>query len=188
MSTANLLPATDALVALDRVSWATFAALASESCGGRLAYDRGRLEIMSPSLGHENVKSLVCRFIEIFAEEQGIDLVAAGSVTLARNDLDCGIEADACYFFGSHLRLQSRNTMDLSVDPPWQWRWICRGRRSTSSQSMHRSAWRSCGGPTAHRSTCSSSGMRAIVRPTTAGSCPGSQRRKLCSFSQTVRP
>ena len=118
MSTANLHPGADALVALDRVSWATFTALASESRGGRLAYDRGRLEIMSPSLGHENVKSLICRFIEIFAEEQGIDLVAAGSVTLARNDLDCGIEADACYFFGSHLRLQSRNTIDLSVDPP----------------------------------------------------------------------
>ena len=109
---------TDAVVALDHVSWATFTSLASESRGGRLAYDRGRLEIMSPSLGHENVKSLLCRFIETFAEERGVDLVAAGSVTLARDDLDRGIEADACYFFGSHIRLRSRDTIDLAVDPP----------------------------------------------------------------------
>jgi Uma2 family endonuclease len=118
MSIVDPLPVTDAVVALDCVSWATFTSLASESRGGRLAYDRGRLEIMSPSLGHENVKSLLCRFIEMFAEEQGIDLVAAGSVTLARDDLDRGIEADACYFFGSHMRLKSRDTIDLSVDPP----------------------------------------------------------------------
>jgi Uma2 family endonuclease len=113
-----VLPPTDGVVALDHVSWATFTSLASESRGGRLAYDRGRLEIMSPSLGHENVKSLLCRFIEMFAEERGIDLVAAGSVTLARNDLDRGIEADACYFFGSHARLRSRDAIDLAVDPP----------------------------------------------------------------------
>lgn len=113
-----VLSPTDAVVALDRVSWATFTALAGESRGGRLAYDRGRLEIMSPSLGHENVKSLLCRFIEMFAEERGIDVVAAGSVTLARNDLDRGIEADACYFFGSHARLRNRDAIDLAVDPP----------------------------------------------------------------------
>lgn len=118
MSIVDSLPVTDAVVALDHVSWATFTSLASESRGGRLAYDRGRLEIMSPSLGHENVKSLLCRFIEMFAEEQRIDLVAACSVTLARDDLDRGIEADACYFFGSHMRLKSRDKIDLSVDPP----------------------------------------------------------------------
>jgi Uma2 family endonuclease len=118
MSIVDSLAVTDAVVALDHVSWATFMSLANESRGGRLAYDRGRLEIMSPSLGHENVKSLLCRFIEMFAEEQGIDLVAAGSVTLARDDLDRGIEADACYFFGSHMRLKSRDKIDLSVDPP----------------------------------------------------------------------
>lgn len=118
MSIVNSPTANDAVVVLDHVSWTTFAALAAESRGGRLTYDRGRLEIVSPSLGHENVKSLVCRFIETFAEERGIDLVAAGSVTLARDDLDRGIEADACYFFGSRMRLRSRDTIDLSVDPP----------------------------------------------------------------------
>jgi Uma2 family endonuclease len=118
MSIVNPSVANDSVVVLDHVSWGTFTALAGESRGGRLAYDHGRLEIMSPSLGHENVKSLVCRFIEMFAEERGIDLVAAGSVTLARDDLDRGIEADACYFFGSHERLRSRDTIDLAVDPP----------------------------------------------------------------------
>lgn len=118
MSVVKSQPAMDAVVALDRVSWATFTSLAHEARGGRLTYDRGRLEIMSPSLGHENVKSLLSRFIEMFAEEQGIDLVAAGSVTLARDDLDRGIEADACYFVGSHARLRSRDTIDLAVDPP----------------------------------------------------------------------
>ena len=44
MSVVNPLPPSlaqlDAVVALDHVSWATFAALASECRGGRLAYDR----------------------------------------------------------------------------------------------------------------------------------------------------
>jgi len=111
MSIVDPLPVTDAVVTLDRVSWATFTSLARESRGGRLAYDRGRLEIMSPSLGHENVKSLLCRFIEMFAEEQGIDLVV-------------------------------------------------------------------CGERTAKRSTCCSSGPKAIARPPPVGSCPGFPRRK----------
>lgn len=118
MSIASVPPAADAAVVLDSVSWATFTALAGESQGGRLAYDRGRLEIMSPSLGHENVKSLLCRFIETFAEERGIDLVAAGSATLARDDLARAIEADACYFFASRGRLRSRDAIDLAIDPP----------------------------------------------------------------------
>lgn len=118
MSVANVSPVPDVSVVLDSVSWGTFTALANESRGGRLAFDRGRLEIMSPSLGHENVKSLLCRFIEIFAEERGIDLVAAGSTTLARDDLARAIEADACYFFANRSRLRNRDSIDLAIDPP----------------------------------------------------------------------
>ena len=118
MSIANIPPVPDVAVVLDSVSWATFTALVNESQGGRLAFDRGRLEIMSPSLGHENVKSLLCRFIEIFAEEHGIDLVAAGSTTLARDDLARAIEADACYFFANRSRLRNRDSIDLAIDPP----------------------------------------------------------------------
>lgn len=118
MSIANFPPVPDVAVVLDSVSWATFTALVNESQGGRLAFDRGRLEIMSPSLGHENVKSLLCRFIEIFAEERGIDLVAAGSTTLARHDLARAIEADACYFFANRSRLRNRDSIDLAIDPP----------------------------------------------------------------------
>ena len=46
-------------VVLEPVSWALYERLLAElgdSRGTRLAYDDGRLEIMSPSDSHENVK------------------------------------------------------------------------------------------------------------------------------------
>ena len=105
-------------VLLYDVSWATFQSLAREARGGRLAYDRGRLEIMSPSFEHENVKGLLGRLIEVFAEELGIDLTNAGSTTLFRSDLDRGIEADECFYIAHATMMRGKGHIELPLDPP----------------------------------------------------------------------
>ena len=48
-------------VVLDSISWATYSALSEESeqQRGRMTYDHGVLEIMSPMLSHESAKALL---------------------------------------------------------------------------------------------------------------------------------
>ena len=104
-------------VLLRDVSWATFRALATESRGGRLAYDRGRLEIMSPSYEHENVKGFIGRLVEAYAEECEIDVATAGSTTLSREDLERGIESDECYYIANAPRIRGKSDIDLPQDP-----------------------------------------------------------------------
>jgi Uma2 family endonuclease len=111
-------PRAESRVLLYNVSWATFQSLAREARGGRLAYDRGTLEIMSPSFEHENVNGLVGRLIEIFAEELDVDVTSAGSTTLSRPDLDRSIEADECYYIAGAATMRGKNEIELPLDPP----------------------------------------------------------------------
>jgi len=104
-------------VLLRDVSWATFRALAAEAHGGRLAYDRGRLEIMSPSYEHENVKGFIRRLVEAYAEECEIDVATAGSTTLSREDLERGIESDECYYIANAPRVRGKSDIALPHDP-----------------------------------------------------------------------
>ena len=105
-------------IVLNDVSWATFLALSKEASGGRLTYDRGRLEITSPSYEHENVKGLIGRLVEVYTEELGIDISTAGSTTLSREDLDRGIEPDECYYVAGAGRIRGQDDIDLKLDPP----------------------------------------------------------------------
>ncbi|NLX94874.1 MAG: hypothetical protein GXY83_01725 [Rhodopirellula sp.] len=54
-------------VVLSQVTWATYAALLTETdrAGTRFTYDRGLLEIMAPSREHERIKTLLGRMIEM---------------------------------------------------------------------------------------------------------------------------
>lgn len=109
---------TDRLVVLSDVSWGTFVALSKEASGGRLAYDRGQLEIMSPSFEHESVKGLIGRLFEIFCLELDVDVASAGSTTLKRADLARGIESDECYYVSEAARVRGKDEIDLPFDPP----------------------------------------------------------------------
>ncbi len=114
----TMAPGSESRVLLHEVSWATFQALAREASGGRLAYDRGTLEIMSPSYEHESVKKLIGRLIEVFTEAMEIDIASAGSTTLAREDLDRGIEADESYYISGASFVRGKEAIELPLDPP----------------------------------------------------------------------
>jgi Uma2 family endonuclease len=82
-----------------------------------LTYDRGDLELMSPSKSHERFKKVIARFIEAVTGELVIPCEAAGSTTWRRQDLDRGLEPDECYYI-TNAEVTIASNGDLSVDPP----------------------------------------------------------------------
>ena len=106
---------------LEPVSWALYQQLLRElgdNRGKRLTYDRGRLEIMSPSELHEDVKTIAARLVETYAAVMRIAIQGYGSMTMDREELEKGLEPDECYYVQSFDRLPHGRRLDLSVDPP----------------------------------------------------------------------
>jgi Uma2 family endonuclease len=118
MSVANLQP--ESRILLSGVSWATFESLAAESQnhGTRFTYDRGYLEVMSPSREHERLKTLMGRMIEAMTEVLAIPISSAGSTTLKAEWEKRGREADESYYIANEPRVRGRDEIDLRVDPP----------------------------------------------------------------------
>ena len=81
---------------LDNISWSTYVAILNDSTNrrGRITYDQGVLEIMSPSKGHEKIKTLIGRMIEVFTMELSLEIESAGSTTFKRQDISRGFEPD----------------------------------------------------------------------------------------------
>jgi Uma2 family endonuclease len=63
----------------------------------RITYDRGNIELMSPSRVHERYKGLFGRLIEALTEELNRPCESAGSMTFRREDLERGLEPDECF-------------------------------------------------------------------------------------------
>jgi Uma2 family endonuclease len=107
-------------VLLRNISWATFERILAETDrrGTRFTYDRGALEIMSPSREHERCKRYLGRMIESLTEEIGIPISSGGSTTLKSQMLAKGVEPDECYYIANEPRVRGRDELDLAVDPP----------------------------------------------------------------------
>jgi Uma2 family endonuclease len=89
-------------VVIQGVDWAFYEQLVAATpyrVGIQVDYDGKDVEIMSPSLVHDNDKSLLGRLVEIVAEELEIPLNSAGQTTWKRADVGRGLEADESYFF-----------------------------------------------------------------------------------------
>jgi Uma2 family endonuclease len=67
---------------------------------------------------HERYKSLLGRIIETITEELSIPIVAVGSTTFQREDLDRGLEADECFYIASAGKIRDWTHIDLTIDPP----------------------------------------------------------------------
>lgn len=107
-------------IVLSGVPWNLYEQLREnkENWHVRMAYDNGRLELMSPSPDHEVVKRLVGRLIEAFTEEMNISCRSLSGTTWKRPELAKGLEADECYYILNHHRVCHRLEVDLAVDPP----------------------------------------------------------------------
>jgi Uma2 family endonuclease len=115
------VPPADRSVLLEGIRWETFLDVLEDlgdHRAARVAYDRGRLEIMSPSRGHERVGELLGIFVRVLTEELGLEIGGAGSTTLLREDLERGVEPDRCFYITREAAVRTQDELDLGRDPP----------------------------------------------------------------------
>ncbi len=107
-------------VVIENVRWSTYLALLEDAQErrGRITYDRGSLEIMSPSKVHEKAKCLIGRLIETFTEEMRIEIESVASTTFKRQDMERGFEADESYYIENAELVRDKDEIDLAMDPP----------------------------------------------------------------------
>jgi len=116
--TTTALPSEQQFV-LDDVDWQFYESLL-DRFGDRhifITYDRGRLELMSPSFKHDKRGRLIGLLIAVLAE-LAIPIQGGGSTTFRRKDLDKGLEPDECFYIKNVDRILGKDEIDLSVDPP----------------------------------------------------------------------
>jgi Uma2 family endonuclease len=117
----TVLAPADQRVVLRDVSWETYERLladAPERVVPKLTYDRGTLELMSPSSLHEQINRTLAEIVEVIAAELDQDYVNAGSTTFKRPDLGRGFEPDSCFYFRQAARMRGKPEIDLASDPP----------------------------------------------------------------------
>jgi Uma2 family endonuclease len=104
----------------EHVSWQEYEHLLKEYDERpiRLTYDRGNLEIMILSLGHEGYSYLLGRFVDVLTEELAIPVKAGRSTTFKREDLERGLESDNCYWIRNERAMRGKREFDITRDPP----------------------------------------------------------------------
>ena len=107
-------------VRLSNVPWDVYQTLRNEAENRhvRMTYDRGLLEMMSPSKRHERVAYLVSRLIDAWTEERGLGVQACRTTTFQRQDLERALEPDNCYYIEHEPHVRDRDHLDLTADPP----------------------------------------------------------------------
>ncbi len=118
---ATVLRAPEQRVLLDNITWDLYEGLLvahRDRNVPRFTYDRGQLEIMSPSAEHEQIKETVTLLVNIVAEETQINVEGFGSTTFRREDIARGFEPDACFYIDNLVRVKGKTELDLQIDPP----------------------------------------------------------------------
>jgi len=108
-------------VLLRNVSWETYERLLEENLDNsspRFTYDRGVLEIMSPSAEHEWYNRLVADLVKLLARELRIDVLDLGSTTFKREEAEKGFEPDSCFYVTHVKQVRGKKRIDLAIDPP----------------------------------------------------------------------
>ena len=116
----NVLTLPEERVVLQNVSWETYEHLLSDhvdASAPRFTFDRGMLEIMSPSSEHEEYRQALSLLVEELADGLGMDIRNLGSTTFKRSQLERGFEADVCFYVQSAERMRGKTPIDPAVDP-----------------------------------------------------------------------
>jgi Uma2 family endonuclease len=120
MSTVMQTPVQSGLV-LDNVNWRDFKRwlqLLDGRRGLRVSYDRGTLEIMPLTFGHESIGSYLDRLVCVLTEELALPIASGGSTTLWRRLKRKGLEPDKCYWIANEAAVRGKDRIDLRTDPP----------------------------------------------------------------------
>jgi Uma2 family endonuclease len=109
----------DHIVQLHDVSWDDYLRvlrMRGDHSAPRITYLEGELEIMSPSLNHESIKSFIGRLVEVYCLENDIEFSPYGSWTLKEKPKKRGAEPDECYVFGE---IKNPKRPDLAIEVVW---------------------------------------------------------------------
>ena len=120
MEAIDHLPA-GALLVLSQVRWEDYEQLLEDlgdRPGVRVAYDDGRLQIVTVSDEHEAYTEFILALARVFSDERGIPLETRGSATWKRRKLRKGAEPDTCFYVANAHRIIGRRRIDLETDPP----------------------------------------------------------------------
>lgn len=108
-------------IVLHNIGWNTYERLLADhqnNSAPRFTYDRGELEIMSPSPEHEKFNRRIAQLVSAVTEELSIEAEDLGSTTFRREDLGRGFEPDSCFYIQNEERIRGKDRIDLSTDPP----------------------------------------------------------------------
>ena len=108
----------DQRVLLHDVSWADFELILQirgDRGGVRVTYLNGELELTTPSVDHEGIKTTIARLLEAYAEEKGLPFNGFGSWTLKNPRRARALEPDECY----SLSLGRPTSPDLAIEVVW---------------------------------------------------------------------
>jgi Uma2 family endonuclease len=120
MSTTFISPP-DERILLHDVTWETYGQLLAnyeDRVSPRFNYDRGVLEIMSPSSEHEELNDTLKVLVNALAEEWGIEIRGFGSTTFRREDLGRGFEPDSSFYVQNVGEIRGVTRLDLADHPP----------------------------------------------------------------------
>lgn len=106
---------------LKDISWDDFEQILAElgdRRASRIAYYKGILEIMVPLAGHEDGKVIIGNLVEILLEELDIEFRNLGSTTFKQQNMNAGVEPDACFYIQNEAAIRGKERIDLNFDPP----------------------------------------------------------------------
>ncbi|MBX6312352.1 MAG: Uma2 family endonuclease [Isosphaeraceae bacterium] len=105
---------------IDHVSWEEYETLLElwSDRNIRMTYDRGVLELISPSYEHGRHQHILARLVEVYCLERDLDILGAGNTTFRRRIKERGLEPDECYWLRNEPLMRGKEDLDLDVDPP----------------------------------------------------------------------
>jgi Uma2 family endonuclease len=83
----------------------------------RLSYDQGRLEIMTLSPRHENIKTLFSHLLLVLIEAMDLKIISLGSTTFTIPEAVRGTEPDDCFYIRRAELIEGKETINLATDP-----------------------------------------------------------------------
>jgi Uma2 family endonuclease len=112
----------DTYITLSGIDWATFEGIADRTRGGRITYHNGELEIMSPSIRHEDFGDCLRELVSVLIEFLGIEYIPVGSTTWKTRKKNAGKEADSSFYFEpaklpAVVALKTRGEKDITKYP-----------------------------------------------------------------------
>lgn len=102
------------------IDWATYRKI-SDALPDRhfhMSFDGWSLELMTISSDHGQFARLLGDFVLVLTEETGQPRKSTGDMTMDRDDLEKGIEADESFYITNEPKVRSKQKIDMAVDPP----------------------------------------------------------------------